>query len=82
MGDIRQLRLTRWERIQKAGMLRFVLTRGLAFGILFGVMVCIPSPPPLPWYILMLLFCVAGLAWGAAMWGFTMWQYGRARKNG
>jgi hypothetical protein len=81
MSDIRQLRLARWERIKKAGMLRFVLTRGLTFGVLFGVVVFI-LPPPAPWYILVLLCCAAGLVWGTAMWFFTMWEYGQARKKG
>ena len=81
MSDIRQLRLARWERIKKAGILRFVLTRGISFAVLFGVMVFILSPPPLPWYILALLCCVGGLVWGTAMWFITMWQYSQARKK-
>lgn len=81
MSDIRQLQLARWECIRKAGMLRFVLTHGLRFGVLFGVLIYIISPPPLHWYITTLVFCGAGLVWGASMWFVTMWQYDRARRR-
>ena len=74
-------RLARWERLQKAGMLRFVLTRGLLFGIMFGVGVCLVSPPPQPWYSFVADVFVMSLAWAIAMWFVTMWQYRRAQKQ-
>jgi hypothetical protein len=79
MSDIKQLRLARWERIQKGGILRFIATRGLIFAVFFGVMVFISSP--LPWYLSLLVSCVAGLVWATVMWFFTMWQFSQARKK-
>jgi hypothetical protein len=80
MSDIQKLRLARLESIQRAGALRFILSRGLAFGVLFGAMVMLSSPPPLAWYALLGLFLVAGLVFGFVMWLFMVWQLSRARK--
>jgi len=75
-------RLARWERLQKAGMLRFVVTRGLLFGVMFGVGVYMIAPPPQRWYSSVVLgVSVAGLVWVIAMWFVTLWQYRRAQKQ-
>jgi hypothetical protein len=74
-------RLARWERIQKAGMLRFVLTRGILFGSMFGAAVYFISPPPQPWYSFLATVFVMSVAWAIAMWFVTMWQYRRAQKQ-
>ena len=74
-------RLVRWERLQKAGMLRFVLTRGLLFGVMFGVGVYIISPPPQPWYSFVAAVFVMSLVWAIALWFVIMRQYRRAQKQ-
>jgi membrane protein YdbS with pleckstrin-like domain len=74
-------RLARWERIQKAGMLRFVVARGLLFGVTFGVVVWVISPPPQPWYAFMAEVFVMSVVWAIAMWFVTMWQYRRAQEQ-
>jgi hypothetical protein len=85
MSNIQELRMQRWERIQKAGMIRFILIRGLSFGLLFGIAILIIPPSSnhrLPaWYILVPVFCLAGLAWGSGMWFVTMGEYNRAKRS-
>jgi len=62
-------------------MLRFVLSRGLSFSVLFGGTIYITSPPPVPWQLLVLVFIAAGLAFATAMWFVTMRQYAQALKQ-
>jgi len=80
-SNIQQLRMQRWERIQKAGKVRFILIRGLPFGFLLGAITYLISPPPLPLFLLVSIYTLAGLAWGAWMWTFMMWEYKRAKNR-
>lgn len=81
MSTPHELRMQRLERTVSAGMVRFVLTRGLAFAVLFGVLAYIIAPPPIPWFASAPLFCLMGFAWAAGMWFVILWSYKRAKKS-
>lgn len=73
--------MQRLQRTVSAGMIRFILTRGLAFALLFGVMAYIIAPPPMPWFASAPLFSLIGFAWAAAMWFVILWTYKRTKKS-
>ena len=81
MSTLQELRAKRWQRTMRGGMPRFVLTRGLAFALAFGVTAYIIAPPPMPWFASGPLFCLGGLLWAAIMWVLLVWTYKRAKKN-
>jgi hypothetical protein len=74
-------RLERLERIQKAGMLRFILTRSLWFGGIFTLFVSATSQWIQPWYRFVATVFVMSVGWAMAMWFVTLWQYRRAHKQ-
>jgi uncharacterized membrane protein YdjX (TVP38/TMEM64 family) len=71
------LRIARWEKIKKEGVVKFVLKHGLLFAGLFSCFIFFLSKPPVPIYILIILILVGGLLYGVFMWFITMWQYSK-----
>src|ERR1700722_2188923 len=81
MRKIKEIRLQRWERIRKGGIVKFILIRGLGWIVL----VCISElvmhalgQPELVWYWMVPVVLVAGLLWNVAMWFVIMELYARA----
>jgi hypothetical protein len=61
--------------IQKEGVVRFVLTRGLLWGLAFFALILLFFHPPLTWYFLLSLCCGANLAWNLVRWSMIKWWY-------
>jgi hypothetical protein len=81
MNDLDKARFQRWERIHSKGIVRYAVTHGLAFGIVFFSLVWLFNPLPVKWYILLPAFLVVGVVWGGFMWIFTMWLYQRRKQS-
>jgi len=80
MKNIQQLRLAKFEHLQKTGVLGFGLTYGLVFAAPLGILAFIISPP-MPWYILALLVYVCGVVLAVAMRFILMSYYSQALKK-
>jgi hypothetical protein len=82
MNRIQELRLQRWERIRKGGIVKFILIRGLGWIVL----VCISElvmhalgQPQVVWYWMVPAVLFFGLLWYIAKWFVIMWFYARAK---
>jgi hypothetical protein len=88
MSDQRQLRLARWERTKEAGILRYVLLRGvLGWGLPMGIIGIIfehlsRKEEAFPWYFILGLCLLGGFVWGVATWFVSVRIYSRAPKVG
>ena len=80
MKNIQQLRLAKFEHLQKTGALRFGLTYGLVFAAPLGILAFIITPP-MPWYILALLVYVCCVVLAVATRFVLMSYYSQALKK-
>jgi hypothetical protein len=76
-----ETKVIQFERIRKEGVLRFVLTRGLFWGLTFFALIRLLFAPPLTWYFLLGLCCGANLVWNLMRWFILNWWYDPKNKN-
>jgi hypothetical protein len=83
MSRIQELRLQRWERIRKGGIVKFMLIRGLGWIVLMSISELVMyalGEPRLAWYWMVPAVLVAGLLWNFAMWFVIMELYAHGTK--
>jgi hypothetical protein len=83
MRSFQELRLQRWERIHKGGIVKFILIRGLGWIFLMCIAELVMyalGQPRLRWYWMVPAVLFTGLLWQLAMWFIMMWFYARAKK--
>ena len=83
MSRIQEIRLQRWERIRKGGMLKFLLIRGFGWIVLMCISELVMhalGQPRLAWYWMAPAVLFLGLLWALARWYGIMWFYARAKK--
>jgi hypothetical protein len=84
VSKIQELRLQRWERIRKGGIIKFMLIRSLGWIVLMCISELVMyalGEPRLAWYWMVPAVLFAGLLWGLARWFVIMWFYARAQKS-
>jgi hypothetical protein len=84
MSRFQELRLQRWERVRKGGMLKFMLIRGLGWIVLMCISELVMralGEPRLVSYQMVPAILFLGLLWELANWFVTMWLYARAHKS-
>jgi len=84
--DYRQLRIAKWERAQKHGFLKFVITRGLGMTVFMWAFVVVHRAwnigqiPPADSVGITLLYALpGGLIWAVCYWFITKWAAENAR---
>ena len=81
MTKTEETKIIQFERIQKEGVLRFVLTRGLLWGLVFFAVIKLLIDPPLTWHFLLGLCCGANLIWNLMRWFILNRWYDPKDKN-
>jgi hypothetical protein len=83
MKSIQELRLQRWERIRKGGIVKFILIRGLGWIVLMCIAELVMyalGQPRLAWYWMVPAVLFTGLLWDMTRWFVIMRLYARAQK--
>ena len=74
MRPIKELRLQRWERIRKGGIVKFILIRGLGWIFLMCISELVMralGQPRLVWYWMAPAVLFVGLSWDLARWFYA-----------
>jgi len=83
MSRFQELRLQRWERIRKGGIVKFLLIRSIGWIVLMCISEFVMyalGEPRLAWYWMASAVLTIGLLWQLAMWFVIMRFYARAKK--
>lgn len=83
MSRFQELRLQRWERIRKGGIVKFILIRGLGWIVLMCISELVMyalGQPRLVWYWMVPAVLFTGLSLDLTRWFIIMRLYARAQK--